>query len=109
MENRKSQILLLLSKKKLNIIDGTISHKLLLKLSSDDDTEIKLFLDNYYNIESMPPEFYKMFLSYIHNNSFKELFDILLRKNIYDLNDKIFHVKSVWWGGYSELRGRKFW
>lgn len=85
MRNNKEQSLMKLSKKRLSVIDIVTLYRILLDFPSDNITLLKMFLDNYYGIESMPVDFYKMFLYCIHSNRFKVLFDILLKRNIYDL------------------------
>lgn len=87
----KTQVFLRLSKKKLNVFDVVFLYRLLLTIPYDDITYVKLFLDNYYDIQSMPLNFYQMFLYYVHSNQYKELFDILFSKNIYALIDFLIH------------------
>lgn len=87
----KTQVFLKLSKKKLNVFDVVLLYRLLLTIPYDDVTFVKLFLDNYYNISSMPLNFYQMFLYCVHSNQYKQLFDILLSKNIYTLIDFLKH------------------
>ena len=54
--------ILKLCNKRLSEIDRIDLYYLLLKLPYYDTTFVKLFLDNYYKVESLPSEFYKMFI-----------------------------------------------
>ena len=78
-------ITLKLSHKKSNVFDVTALYKIFSKLSLDDISLIKLFLDNYYGIKDMPDDFYKMFLYAFKNSKYKGIFTILLKNNIYEL------------------------
>ncbi len=74
-----------LGKKRLNIFDIIKLYKAFNNLPIEDITYVKQFLNNYYNINNFPDDFYISFSNYAHSNSYEELFDILLNKNIYDL------------------------
>lgn len=102
MKTNKTTTLLNLSKKKLNVFDTAKLYKILQGLESNDLALLKLFLDNYYSINSLPEDFYKMFLYCVHSNRYKELFGILLNKNIYSLigylkndNEKIMAIEDL--------------
>ena len=69
--------LLRLSKKRLGLLDAIKLYKVLLKLPANDITDVKLFLNNYYQIDNLPEEFYQLFLNFVHSNRYQELFDIL--------------------------------
>lgn len=77
--------LLKFSKKKLNIFKVCELYITLLKIPYNDTTFIKLFLNNYYNIDNFPEEFYRLFVYNVHSNRYKKLFDILQTRNIFDL------------------------
>ncbi len=85
MQTNEKEVLLNLSKKELNLFNTIKLYKLLLKLSNDDLPLVKLFLNSYYNIEFLPEDLYKTFLYLINTDKYKELFTILLKRNIYDL------------------------
>ena len=78
MKNKEISFLKL-SKKNLNIFDTLRLYKLLLESSHDDSSLVKLFLDNYYDLESLPEELYKTFLYCIHTDRYNELFIVLLK------------------------------
>ena len=77
--------ILKLCDKKLNIFERERLSLWLLNLPYDDTTRIKSFLDAYYKVDSLPLEFYKLFMYNVNSNRYKELFNILLTKNIYSL------------------------
>ncbi len=90
------------SKNKLNLFKALKLYKLLSNIPTNDFTSVKLFLDNYYKIDSFPDEFYKMFLHCIHSNKFKDIFKVLLNNNIYDLiaylkydNEKLNNIEEL--------------
>ena len=87
MKKNKKNILLDISKrKKLSFLDTVIIYRLLYN-TYDDTTFVRLFLDNYFGINGMPVEFYKLFLYCLHSNRYRILLDILAKKNIYELID----------------------
>lgn len=102
MKTNKTTTLFNLSKKKLNIFDTARLYKILQEIPSNDISLVKSFLDNYYGIDSLPDDFYKMFLYCVRSNRYKELFNILLNRNIYNLigflkndNEKIMDIEDL--------------
>ena len=85
-KNLKTRILKL-CKERLSIYDKQELYILLLRLPYDDITFVKLFLDNYYKVNELPREFYKMFIYNLHSNRYNELYHIVLNRNIYELID----------------------
>lgn len=85
MKTNLKATLLRLSKKKLNVFDIVKLYKILLELPYNDITFVKLFLNNYYSVAELSDDFYRLFLYCVHSNKYKELFDVLLTRNIYDL------------------------
>ena len=85
--NAKEVILRISKKSKLSIFDIMRLDNILINLPIDNYYLVKLFIDNYYCIESLSDDFYKLFLYTIHSPKYKELFDIVLDRNIYHLID----------------------
>ncbi len=73
------------SAKKLNLCTMIKMRRLLAKMTINDISLSKLFLDSYYNISSFPDEFYMMFLYCVSSGNHNELVKTLSSRNIYDL------------------------
>ena len=88
MKSNAKEVILKISKKsKLSIIDIMRLYNIIIKLPAENYYLVKIFIDNYYHIDNFPEEFYKLFLYIIHSPRYKELFDIILNRNIYNLID----------------------
>ncbi len=72
--------------KYVSTIDIVKMYGVLSNLKIDDLNYIKIFINNYYNLEEeLPEKFYIMFFNTIHGDKYKELLDIILQKDIYVL------------------------
>lgn len=85
MKTNLKSTLLKLSKKKLNVFDAVKLYKILLELPYNDIAYIKLFINSYYSVAELSDDFYKLFIHGVHSNRYKELFNVLLTRNIYNL------------------------
>jgi hypothetical protein len=85
MKGNNQNAILKICKSKLNFFNVAKLYIFLSKLSQDDITFIKQFIDNYYEIDYLPSEFYNLFLNCIHSNRYQQLFKILIRKDIYEM------------------------
>ena len=91
-----------LNKKDLNLFNAIKLYRFLLKIPNNDIIFVKSFLNSYYNINYFPDEFYRMFMYWVQNNKFNELFKVLCNRNIYDLinylksnNEKINGLENI--------------
>ncbi len=91
-----------LSKKNLGIFHVLKLYNIFTSLARDDIAPVKLFLDNYYNCSNMPEDFYKMFLYCINSDMYKQLFVVLLTKDIYDLI-RFLKSDNLWFEGIDIL------
>ncbi|MBR4231154.1 MAG: hypothetical protein IKR74_03235 [Bacilli bacterium] len=83
--NKKASLIKLSKKQQLNIFDTARLFIMLTHLQNTDIDFVKIFLNNYYTSIDFPEDFYVLFMNYLHSYKYKELFNILLTKNIYDL------------------------
>ena len=74
-----------LGKKRVNVFDIIKLYKLFRNISIEDIESAKQFLNNYYGINDFPDEFYVLFNNCAHSDNYKDLFYVLLDRNIYDL------------------------
>ena len=87
MKRNKKEVILELSRKNgLNIIDRSILYMIFTIPSYGDINFIKLFINNYYGVEELPTEFYKLFSYTLNSPQCNELLGIVSKKEKYGLS-----------------------